>query len=155
MPQIATSLPYTSILQDVTDAQRPNVLSGVVVPAESAFGWCTGTVEERILSVLTAFHCNPQGKDAQLNSNSTISRPDQPVRGYPAAALLTKCVFRSDSPGCCWVSASSISCEHWTQSPSPPGKAQKYSPVRKEPEKTPWASVSFSVVSLFCWEVNN
>lgn len=83
MPQIATSLPYASILQDVTDAQRPNVLSGVVVPAESAFGWCTGTVEERILSVLTAFHCNPQGKDAQLNSNSTISRPDQPV-GIPS-----------------------------------------------------------------------
>lgn len=64
--------------------------------------------------------------------------------------LLTIFVFQSGSPDCCWVSASLPSCEHWTQSPPPPGKAQRCSPVRKEPaDPLSYSNLNSSAVSLF------
>lgn len=64
--------------------------------------------------------------------------------------LLTIFVSQSGSPGCCWVSASLLSCEHWTRSPSPPGKAQRCSPVRKEPaDPLSFSDLNSNVVSLF------
>lgn len=47
-------------------------------------------------------------------------------------SLLTRSVFQAGSPGCCWGSASSASCGHWPQSPSPPGAAPRCSPARAQ-----------------------
>lgn len=48
------------------------------------------------------------------------------------------------------MSASLPSCEHWTQSPPPPGKAQRCSPVRKEPaDPLSFSDLNSSAVSLF------
>jgi len=99
-------------------------------------------LEEKILSALmplTRGLSLCQGKDSQLHGNSTISHPGQPRLGKPATSPLTISVFQSGCPGCCWVSASWISGEHWTQSPSPPGTARRCSPVREEP----WHPVTF------------
>lgn len=128
------------------------LLSIIQTLEQTAFGCCSLTLEEKTLSSLTAQ--TPGLSLCQTKTPSLAVIPPfhrQSSHSWKTVpSLLTISVLQSGSPGCCLVSASWISFEHWTQSPSPPGTARRCSPVREKLlDPGTFCSLSYCGVRLF------